>query len=182
MNNIREWIPAGRPVEQPLLRTRKPRPHAAPSRAAEDESFADVSIRREGIRQANHRGAARHRLDNEVAELVHEGRRQTCTLVNLSGGESAVRFQVFCDEFTIVWAAGTGIHSTYEWMHQQLAPAEAFERAQADRALVALTRNVDTRGAQAGERTVVVWNALSFPRDDVMRVSVPNASQYRSPW
>lgn len=75
---------------------------------------------------------------------------------------------------------GSGIHSTYDWMHAQLAPAEAFERTQTDRALIALTRGVDTRGARAGERPVVVWNALSFPRDDVMRLSVPDAVQYHS--
>lgn len=90
MNDIREWILAGRPLDQPLLRTRKRRSSGPPSRAAEEESFAEVSIRREAIRQANHRGSARHRLDNEVADVTHDGRTQTVLLVNLSGGGAMI--------------------------------------------------------------------------------------------
>lgn len=90
MNDIREWILAGRPQGQPLLRTRKRRPSGSPSRAAEEESFANVSIRREAIRQANHRGNDRHRLDNEFADVTHDGRTQTVLLVNLSGGGAMI--------------------------------------------------------------------------------------------
>lgn len=75
---------------------------------------------------------------------------------------------------------GSAIHSTYDWMRGQFAPAEAFERAQTQRALGALTNGVDTRGARADERPVVVWNALSFPRSDIVRVSVPGASRVHS--
>ncbi|MBV9850834.1 MAG: alpha-mannosidase [Armatimonadetes bacterium] len=73
---------------------------------------------------------------------------------------------------------GSAIHSTYDWMHQQLAPAFAFEQSQTDRALAALTATADTRGARPGEQPVVVWNALSFPRSDVVRMTVSDASQY----
>lgn len=86
MNDHRELILAGKPPEQPRLRTRKRRLLSTPSRAAEEESFTEVAIRREAIRQGNHRSTDRHRLDNQQAELVHDGRRQTVTLVNLSGG------------------------------------------------------------------------------------------------
>ena len=76
--------------------------------------------------------------------------------------------------------SGTAIHSTYDWIHRQLAPAEAFERTQTQRALDALTAQADTQGARAGEQPVVVWNALSFPRTDIVRLSVPGAAQYHS--
>lgn len=71
---------------------------------------------------------------------------------------------------------GTAIHSTYDWMHEQLAPAFAFEQAQTDRALQVLTATVNTQGAKAGETPVVVWNALGVPRSEVVRVHVPDAT------
>lgn len=74
---------------------------------------------------------------------------------------------------------GSAIHSTYDWMHQQLAPAFAFESAQTGRALSALTTHVDTRGGRAGEQAVVVWNSLSFARTDIARLTVNDASRYR---
>lgn len=75
-------------------------------------------------------------------------------------------------------AAGSAIHSTYDWMHKRLAPAFEFEREQTDRSLDALTAGVDTRGA--GPRPIVVWNTLSFARDDVVRVRLAEADQYHS--
>ena len=65
-------------------------------------------------------------------------------------------------------------------MHQQLAPAFAFEAAQTDKALAALTARVDTRGGRAGEQAVVVWNPLSFARADVVRLTVGDAPQFHS--
>lgn len=77
---------------------------------------------------------------------------------------------------------GSAIHSTYDWMHEQLAPAFAFEHDQGDKSLAALTASVDTTGVAANggaaERPVVVWNALSFPRSDVVRLTVDDASQF----
>lgn len=73
---------------------------------------------------------------------------------------------------------GSAIHSTYDWMHEQLAPAFAFEQAQTDRALRALTATVDTRAARTGETPVVVWNALSTPRTEMVRVLVPDGSRF----
>jgi alpha-mannosidase len=75
-------------------------------------------------------------------------------------------------------AAGSAIHSTYDWMHEQLAPAFAFERKQTDKSLDALTSDVDTRGQ--GSIAIVVWNALSFARNDVVKVAVSDADRYHS--
>jgi alpha-mannosidase len=75
-------------------------------------------------------------------------------------------------------AAGSAIHSTYDWMHEQLAPAFAFEKEQTDKSLDALTSEVDTRGP--GSSAIVVWNTLSFMRDDVVKVRLAKADQYHS--
>ena len=75
-------------------------------------------------------------------------------------------------------AAGSAIHSTYDWMHAQLAPAFAFEREQTDKSLNALTSDVDTRGP--GSVAITVWNTLSFARDDVAKVPLADAGQYHS--
>ncbi|MDQ2733042.1 MAG: hypothetical protein M3Y56_15405, partial [Armatimonadota bacterium] len=50
---------------------------------------------------------------------------------------------------------GSAIHSTYDWMPEQLAPAFMFEAAQAAKSLAAITATVDTSGSRAGERPVV---------------------------
>ena len=73
---------------------------------------------------------------------------------------------------------GTAIHSTYDWMAGQLAPAFTFEKAQTDRALSALTAAADTRGARPGEQPVVVWNPLSFARTDLARLTVNDSARY----
>lgn len=73
---------------------------------------------------------------------------------------------------------GSAIHSTYDWMHEQLAPAFAFEAAQASKSLAALTAAVDTSGGRNGGQPVVIWNALSFPRSDVVRLAVDNPSRF----
>lgn len=75
---------------------------------------------------------------------------------------------------------GSAIHSTYDWMHEQLAPAFAFEQKQTASALATLTAHADTRGAKTGEQPVVVWNALSFPRTDVVTLKVANSANYHS--
>jgi alpha-mannosidase len=75
-------------------------------------------------------------------------------------------------------AAGTAIHSTYDWMNEQLAPAFKFEQEQMDRSLDALTAHADTRGP--GRKPIVVWNTLSFARDDVVSVPLANAADYHS--
>jgi alpha-mannosidase len=73
-------------------------------------------------------------------------------------------------------AAGSAIHSTYDWMHEQLAPAEKFEQEQTDQSLETLTANADTRGP--GTMAIAVWNTLSFARDDVVKVAITNAGKY----
>ncbi|HEV2472192.1 MAG TPA: glycoside hydrolase family 38 C-terminal domain-containing protein, partial [Chthonomonadales bacterium] len=75
---------------------------------------------------------------------------------------------------------GSAIHSTYTWMENLLDTARSYARAQTDASLATLTAHVDTRGARAGEQPVVVWNALSFPRADVVSVHVANATAYHS--
>lgn len=90
MNDFRDRIRAGRPSGEPLLREKAKSPRAEASRAAEEESFADVAISREAIRQANHRDADRHRLESELVELSHDGRTQPVTLINLSGGGAMI--------------------------------------------------------------------------------------------
>ncbi|NJC06408.1 hypothetical protein GGQ97_002201 [Sphingomonas kaistensis] len=90
MNDFRDRLLAGKPLSDPLLRTKAKAPRAEASRAAEDESFADVAINREAIRQANHRDADRHRLASEHAELSKDGQVQPVTLVNLSGGGAMI--------------------------------------------------------------------------------------------
>ncbi|HEY1791062.1 MAG TPA: glycoside hydrolase family 38 C-terminal domain-containing protein [Verrucomicrobiae bacterium] len=75
-------------------------------------------------------------------------------------------------------AAGSAIHSTYDWMHAQLAPAFAFERTQIHKSLDELTSAVDTRGP--GSVAIAVWNTLSFERDDVVSATLTNSGKYHS--
>ncbi len=75
-------------------------------------------------------------------------------------------------------ACGSAIHSTYVWMLDQLAPAFSFEKAQTDKSLGLLAACADTRGP--GDQPIVVWNTLSFARDDVVKVFLPDADQYHS--
>ena len=89
MDNIRDWATPRQLPDEPLLRS-KARDRDTPSTAAEDESFAELSVRREAIRQANHRDGDRHRLDEQMVEIVHDGGRRAVTLVNLSGGGAMI--------------------------------------------------------------------------------------------
>ncbi|HTV63822.1 MAG TPA: glycoside hydrolase family 38 C-terminal domain-containing protein [Verrucomicrobiae bacterium] len=75
-------------------------------------------------------------------------------------------------------ACGSAIHSTYVWMLDQLAPAFRFEKEQTDKSLDLLAASADTRGP--GDQPIVVWNTLSFARDDVVKVLLPDADQYHS--
>ena len=94
----------------------------------------------------------------------------------VSGFEEAWKPTAFAQFHDIM--CGSAIHSTYDWMHQQLAPAFAFEQAQTGRALATLTAGVDTRGGRAGEQAVVVWNPLSFARTDAVRLTVGNSAHW----
>ncbi|HUE37824.1 MAG TPA: glycoside hydrolase family 38 C-terminal domain-containing protein [Candidatus Acidoferrum sp.] len=75
-------------------------------------------------------------------------------------------------------ACGSAIHSTYDWMHQQLAPAFQFERQQTADSLRFLAAGADTRGP--GDTPIVVWNTLAFARDDVVKVPLPGAEEFHS--
>ena len=94
----------------------------------------------------------------------------------IGGFEDAWKPTAFAQFHDIM--CGTAIHSTYDWMHQQLAPAFAFEQSQTDKALTALTASADTHGAQPNEQPVVVWNPLSFTRTDVVKLTVDNAAHW----
>lgn len=73
---------------------------------------------------------------------------------------------------------GTAIHSTYDWMFKELEPAFKFEQKQTATALHSLSANIDTRGP--GSQALVIWNTLSFTRDDIVRVPLANANQFPS--
>lgn len=75
---------------------------------------------------------------------------------------------------------GSAIHSTYSWMESYLTPARQWAEQQTAKALQTLTSRVDTRGAKKGEKTVVVWNALSYACTGPVKVSVPQATLYHS--
>ena len=75
-------------------------------------------------------------------------------------------------------ACGSAIHSTYDWMREQLAPADQFETNQTDQCLRFLTSSVDTRGP--GTNAIVAWNTLSFARDDAVKIPIAGAGQYHS--
>jgi alpha-mannosidase len=75
-------------------------------------------------------------------------------------------------------AAGSAIHSTYDWMKEEMAPGFKFAREQTDKSLDALAGSVDTRGP--GDEAIVVWNTLSFQRDDLVAAALPNAARYHS--
>ena len=75
---------------------------------------------------------------------------------------------------------GTAIHSTYDWMREQLAPARRFTSEQIAQTLTTLAAAADTRGGQKGDPAIVVWNPHSFRRDDVVRVKAPEARRFQS--
>lgn len=118
MSDIRERI-FGDGRRAPLLRTRKPKSRLTASTAAEDESFAEVTVRREAVRQANHRDSDRHRLHDTRIELLHAGCRQVVTLVNLSGGgamiEGADGLQLW-DEITLVLGECGKVSAAVRWI------------------------------------------------------------------
>jgi hypothetical protein len=89
MNDFRNRVVAGRPLHSPLLHSKRT-VRAEPSRAAEEQSFADLSIARQEVRVANHRESDRYRLDDEAVEVLHEGRCQSVALVNVSGGGAMI--------------------------------------------------------------------------------------------
>jgi alpha-mannosidase len=73
---------------------------------------------------------------------------------------------------------GSAIHSTYDWLQEQLAPSYRFEADQTERCLNFLMSSIDTR--VAGTNAIVVWNTLSFARDDVVRIPMAGAGRYHS--
>lgn len=118
MSDIRDRV-FGSGFRSPLLRTRKLKSRPAASTAAEDESFADVTVKREAVRQANHRDSDRHRLHDTRIELLHAGHRQVVTLVNLSGGgamiEGADGLRLW-DEITLTLGECGKVSAAVRWL------------------------------------------------------------------
>jgi hypothetical protein len=88
MNEFRKRLLGGGKPEGSLLRAKEPK--AAPSRAAEDETFVELAIPRAAGRQADHRDGDRHRLSDEFATLTHGGEQRDVVLINLSGGGAMI--------------------------------------------------------------------------------------------
>lgn len=118
MNEFRDRIFAGKVRQDALLRAKKP-PLPEPSEAAENESFADFSIPREAVRSANHRDGDRHRLTDEAVQIVHEGRSQDVTLVNLSGGGAMVEGELdlkLWDRVELRLAEWSNVEAAVRWI------------------------------------------------------------------
>lgn len=117
MNEFRERLFGGKSLQEPLLRPKKGA--VRPSKAAEEESFAELAIPRETVRQANHRDGDRHRLEAEQAEIVHDGRTQAVTLINLSGGgamiEGAVDLKLW-DRVELKLGAWNRVEAAVRWV------------------------------------------------------------------
>lgn len=117
MNEFRKRLLGGGKPEGSLLRAKEPK--TAPSRAAEDESFAELSIPRAAYRSANHREGDRHRLSEEIAFMTHEGATREVVLVNLSGGgamvEGSAGLQLF-DRVELQFGSCSRIEAIVRWI------------------------------------------------------------------
>lgn len=148
MNDFRDRILGHKPLHEPLLRA-KTKSSAASSRAAEEESFSDLTIPREEGRQANHRESDRHRLADEQVELVHAGAVQRVTLINLSGGGAMIegasnlklwdRVELRLSEWSRVEAAVRWIRGArfgLEFAHETRVEAETVDLQDMLRAVI----------------------------------------------
>lgn len=121
MNDFRDRVFGGKPGHDPLLLTKKP-PRTKPSKAAEEESFSELAINREAIRQANHRDTDRHRLDAETVELTLDGQTQRVSLINLSGGgamiEGSVGLKLF-DRVELRLGGSASLEAIVRWVRGQ---------------------------------------------------------------
>jgi hypothetical protein len=81
--NIRSMILGGKQADQPLLKDKQPRGVRA-------TTLNSVPVVREASRTSNGRDQDRHRLVDEPARIVHDGKSWTVELVNLSGGGAMV--------------------------------------------------------------------------------------------
>ena len=82
--NIRAKIfGGGDSPQEPILRAKQPR-------GARGEDLHSVTVPREEGRRSNDRGADRHRLDEELVRITHNGAQHEAQLVNLSGGGAMI--------------------------------------------------------------------------------------------
>jgi hypothetical protein len=147
MNEFRKRLLGGGKPEGSLLRAKEPK--AAPSRAAEEETFAELAIPRTSARSANHRDGDRHRLGGETALLVHDGESREVSLINLSGGGAMiadagalklwdrVELQLggcACVEAIVRWIKGNRVG--LEFAHETRIEASSDEVAETLRAVI----------------------------------------------
>jgi alpha-mannosidase len=113
----------------------------------------------------------------EIMSSLASALGQTYPLAKFNDAWKPTTFAQFHDI-----ACGSAIHSTYDWMHEQLAPAFRFEHEATENSLNFLTKNVDTRGGAGGtgDPAIVVWNTLSSRRGDLAKVTFPAATKYHS--
>lgn len=88
MNEFRAKLLGMAPTGASLLKAKGTRKQAA--HAAEDESFSDLTIPRDSVRQTHQRDEDRHRLPSEQVAITHDGEVRQVTLVNLSGGGAMI--------------------------------------------------------------------------------------------
>jgi hypothetical protein len=125
MNEFRKKLLHGAQPAGPLLRGKQPKPDQR--RAAEEESFADLSIPRTASRVANHRGGDRHRLESEQAQLIHDGEVSEVSLINLSGGgamiEGANRLRLW-DQVELQLGSISRLEAVVRWIKGDRAGLE----------------------------------------------------------
>ena len=125
----------------------------------------------------------------DLKKALRDSENGLYTAEALSSLASAVGAPYPANDFIAAWKptafaqfhdimCGSAIHSTYEWMLAQMRPAIQTEKTRAGSALDALAAAVDTRGPSP--QAIVVWNTLSFARDDVVRVHLEGADRYKS--
>ena len=134
MKDFRDRLLGVRPVQDRLLLP-KPPPRPDISRAAEEESFASIEIKRDAVRVANHRSSDRHRLDSETVEILHDGRSQLVGLVNLSGGgamiDGAEGLQLW-DEVRLRFAECGEVDAAVRWVRGNRHGLEFAEETRID--------------------------------------------------
>lgn len=87
--NIRAKIYGGGAAEEPLLQSKKPK-------GAKADTLDTVRVPRETSRKSNNRGADRHRLTDERASVIHNGKEVAVELINVSGGGAMLEGPLDC--------------------------------------------------------------------------------------
>lgn len=83
MNQFRNEIFSGQPIEEQLLGTKRPRSRGA-------TALSDVAVKRAEARRADSRGGDRHRLAAQSLTVLYKRKKYTVDLINLSGGGAMI--------------------------------------------------------------------------------------------